>query len=621
MNKKRFLVFMSSLFVLMTICAQKGSDVPLGRSIILEKGLPESVPPLLSTHWSQDGGENCLLPYLNESHQTHVKTGCGATAMAQVMKFWNYPKHGIGSNYYYWQEVEGEEKTLFADFENTYYDWDNMIDIYKGNNGVTEEQLKAVGTLMEHIAVALQIKMSDSSPTQIEYIHTALKCFFGYNPQMRLLRTINGAYTMEEWLSIIYEELAAGRPIIMGGRYEGKYGEANHIFVADGYNEKGYVHLNLGKAKLSAGLNEDAYYDLTVSGQTYNEDMRMIIGISPELIETETTQIHVATPGTLKELMGGEVESTKICRLKVSGIINDTDIAWLNRLTKITVGQLSYIDLSDCSIEGNIMPEHAFGYLGQCYTLQEIILPDNLKEIGEAAFSECAGLYKIHLPNNLEILKRYSISDCRYLRSISLPSSLRIIDNNPFSWDKLDQLDVENGNDYFKVVDGALFNKDGSRLICAPLNRGGLYTIPDGTVKVGARALQGCDLIDKLAIPSSVENVASDALECVNLQHVYSYASEPRFASFFCKATYSGTLHVPVGCIDAYKNDVDKHWSLFSNIVDDLPNEDTGIAATEDNDSTDCYYDLSGKVVMKPVSGRIYIRRNTNGVCRIVLAP
>ena len=102
MKEMRLLVFTSFLFVLMTISAQLDSDVPLGRSIIQKKGLPEKVYPLLTTHWSQDGGENCLLPYLDESHQTHVKTGCGATAMAQVMKFWNYPKHGIGSNYYYW---------------------------------------------------------------------------------------------------------------------------------------------------------------------------------------------------------------------------------------------------------------------------------------------------------------------------------------------------------------------------------------------------------------------------------------------------------------------------------------------------------------------------------------
>ena len=567
MKKKCLLVFMSSLLVLMTISAQQNSDVPLGRSIIMKKGLPKSVPPLLSTHWSQDNGENCLLPYLDESHQTHVATGCGATAMAQVMKYWNYPEHGTGSNYYYWQEVDNEEKTLFADFENTYYDWDNMVDIYKDNDSVTEEQLNAVGTLMLHIAVALQMKLNKTSATQIEYIHTALKCFFGYNPQMRLLRTINGAYSMEEWLAIIYEELAEGRPIIMGGRYEGISRKADHIFVADGYDENGRVHLNLGKAKTNSGFNGDDYYDLTVTGETYNENMRMIIGISPENIETEVTHVHVANAGTLKEQMGDELESTKICRLKVTGVINDTDIAWLNQLTRITVGQLSYIDLSDCLIEGGKIPDNAFD---EAYTLQEIILPDNLIEFGEAAFSECSGLYKIHIPNNLEVLNRNSISNCRYLRSISLPHSLRVIDNNPFARDKLDQLVFENGNDYFKVVDGALFKKDGSLLICAPLNRGGRFTIPDGTVKVGAMALQGCDYIDQLVIPSSVEFVASDAFVCKNLQHIYSYASEPRIDVIALRSAFGGTLHVPVGCIEAYKT---KGWDRFSHIIDDLPNE------------------------------------------------
>jgi hypothetical protein len=346
----------------------------------------------------------------------------------------------------------------------------------------------------------------------------------------------------------------------------------------------------------------------------------MIIGISPDLIETETTQVHVATAGTLKEQMGGELESTKICRLKVTGEINDTDIAWLKRLTMMTVGQLSFIDLSDCSIENGIMPEHAFP---DCYTLQEIILPDNLKEIGEGAFGGCYGLYKLRLSQKLEVLKRYAFHDCRYLRYVTLPSSLRIIDNNPFGRDKFDQFEVEPDNTHFKAKNGTLMNMDETKLICAPLNRGGRYTIPDGIISVGPRALQGCDYIDELVIPSSVEYVVSDAFDCMNLQHVYSYASEPRFdaVAFNFSSAFSGTLHVPVGCIDAYKNATDKHWDLFSKIVDDLPNEDTGITVTENDDSTDCYYDLSGKVVLKPLSGRIYIRRNTNGSSRIVFEP
>ena len=97
----------------------------------------------------------------------------------------------------------------------------------------------------------------------------------------------------------------------------------NHIFVADGYDEEGNVHLNLGHGSLS----EDTYYDLTQTGVTYTEDLRMIIGISSETLPAETKDVVVTTPGSLLNVLGGETESQKICRLKVTGNLNAEDIA------------------------------------------------------------------------------------------------------------------------------------------------------------------------------------------------------------------------------------------------------------------------------------------------------
>ncbi|MBQ1647257.1 MAG: C10 family peptidase, partial [Bacteroidales bacterium] len=233
--------------------------------------------------------------------------------------------------------------------------------------------------LMLHIGIALEMKYTIhndtiDTPTLIEYIHTALKKYFGYNPNSRLVRFSHGAYSMDEWLAMIYRELSEGRPVLMGGRYKGTKGEANHIFVADGYDEDGKVHLNLGHANI--GFNKDTYYDLTRDDETYTREMRMIVGISPQTLPAELTTIHVSTPGTLVEKSGGKSESRKICRLKVSGTLNPTDVAWLKELAQSTTGQLSYLDLSDCDIQGNSLPESAFD---GCLALQEIILPNSLE--------------------------------------------------------------------------------------------------------------------------------------------------------------------------------------------------------------------------------------------------
>src|SRR5205085_2151074 len=58
-----------------------------------------TVSPMLTTSWNQDPDYNDLCPY-NYTDGQRTVTGCVATAMAQVMKFWNYPAQGKGSHTY-----------------------------------------------------------------------------------------------------------------------------------------------------------------------------------------------------------------------------------------------------------------------------------------------------------------------------------------------------------------------------------------------------------------------------------------------------------------------------------------------------------------------------------------
>lgn len=580
-----------------------------GKELIRRYGLKQSVAPMIKTHWSQDGGENCMLPFINQKGTVKADTGCGATALAQILKFWEYPSHGNSFNYYYWSNISGQEQVLYADFEHTNYDWDNMALIYKNNTTITKEQLNAVGTLMAHIGVALEMKYDrDGSATQIEYIHSVLKKYFGYNPYMRLVRMINGAYSMDEWLVMIYQELSEGRPILMGGRYTGSDGKtADHIFIADGYDNEGKVHLNLGKA--DSGFNKDTYYDLAKQGVTYNENMRMIIGITPYHIGEELTTVNVVTPGLLSDLLGGERSTQRICRLKITGIINKEDLSLIKRMSAVTTGQLSYLDLSECVIDGNSIPERAFS---ECYTLQEILLPDDVTEIREAAFYGCRGLLSIHLPENLIFLERYSLDDCRYLESIKLPQHFSRFDNNPLSRAKLSLLEIDLGNESYQVRNGALLSNSGKTIYSMPTKHKGKYIIPNGVEKIGVYAFRQCCMIDTLVIPASIKNLGRTSFTgCYGLKHVLCYAPTPpdMYAAFDNGS--SCVLHVPVGCADVYTA---AGWlDMFAIIVDDLQYP-TGLDNPHFYEYQEHkYYNLSGEEVNTMAPNRLYIFKDKTG--------
>lgn len=124
------------------------------RGIRYEAGSSSSraeVAPLVKTKWDQGAPYNNKCPLVGS---TRTYTGCVATAMAQVMKYHEWPTRGTGSHSYTWTTESGEKKTLSASF-NTTYDWANMLDEYTSTS--TTAQNDAVAKLMYHCGVSVDM--------------------------------------------------------------------------------------------------------------------------------------------------------------------------------------------------------------------------------------------------------------------------------------------------------------------------------------------------------------------------------------------------------------------------------------------------------------------------------
>ena len=79
-----------------------------------------TVAPLVTTTWGQDYPYNDSCPMVNEDRTV---VGCVATAMAQIMNYWEWPHRGEGSRSYQLSRPIGK---VSANFGETVYDWDNM---------------------------------------------------------------------------------------------------------------------------------------------------------------------------------------------------------------------------------------------------------------------------------------------------------------------------------------------------------------------------------------------------------------------------------------------------------------------------------------------------------------
>ena len=201
---------------------------------------------LLQTTWDQGGPFNCMHPFnIDNDFFTDdgyaVATGCVATAGAQIMKFHEWPTTGVGSHTDIYSFAG---YTPFANFGETIYLWDKMNDEYDICSYNGDEADIAVGTLMYHVGVAVDMKfgqlMSGGSGADTRKLATALETYFKYSKGITYHERTY--YSDEQWEDMVYGELAAGRPVLYGGQQES--GSA-HAFVCDGYKD-GLYHINWG---------------------------------------------------------------------------------------------------------------------------------------------------------------------------------------------------------------------------------------------------------------------------------------------------------------------------------------------------------------------------------------
>lgn len=241
-----------------------------------------AVAPLLGNiEWDQTSPYNNMCPKYDSVHV--AATGCVATAMAQVMAYYKYPKQlkaDIPGYVNRWNGIPMEIPTITR--EEGVYDWDNMLPKYNKEANATQQQKDAVAKLMYHCGAAVRMSYGPESGAAVS--SSKLAKYFGYDADL-MMDLSRSSFTLDKWMQIIDTELAAGRPVLYGGQSS----ENGHQFICDGKDENGLYHINWGWSG-----NQNAYFDLSIlnpekggtgSGSAadgFNRYCTMTIGIAPD---------------------------------------------------------------------------------------------------------------------------------------------------------------------------------------------------------------------------------------------------------------------------------------------------------------------------------------------------
>jgi len=298
-------------------------EMVMNEGRLMSKNGGRKVDVLVSTRWNQNYPYNYYCPEYAGCPGGHFYVGCVATAMAQIMKYWNHPLQGQGSHTYTSQAhpytnqhpANVPSHTCTANFGATTYDWDNMPNRLVSSSPI--EQIQAVATLSYHCAVAVDMDWDyDGSGSNSLVASQAIAQYFKYTNAAVYQRRANFSATV--WAQKVRESLDMGWPLLYSGTEEGApYG---HAFVLDGYDDNDLYHFNFGWS----GSGDDW---LTFENMDYHVNDGAIFNFAPA--ETYASTAQAPTGFTVTPADNNELSAT---------------LTWTNPSKTLTNANLSSID-------------------------------------------------------------------------------------------------------------------------------------------------------------------------------------------------------------------------------------------------------------------------------------
>ena len=233
------------------------------------------VPNFVNTQWEQGSPYNGMCP---KELLATCPTGCVATAMGQIMRYFSYPAKGKGTGSY----TVGSGLLKHTGAINNTYEWQKMLASYGNSSGSSNKQ--AVQELMYDCGLAVNMHYEKDASSAFSY-DAAIAFFKHFSYDSLAVRYYSrDFFSDEEWTDMVYHELALKRPILYSGYDSGK--KSGHAFLLTGNDEEGKVWVNWGWGRKSNGESYDGFFSLDAmtlgSSYNFNSVQDMVIGLRPQ---------------------------------------------------------------------------------------------------------------------------------------------------------------------------------------------------------------------------------------------------------------------------------------------------------------------------------------------------
>ena len=208
------------------------------------------------------------------------------------------------------------------------------------------------------------------------------------------------------------------------------------------------------------------------------------------------------------------------------------------------------------------------GVFAECRYLNSISIPESITSIDDGMFRECHSLSSIEIHNNITSIGSLAFYFCKSLTSLTIPNSVTVIEDLAFSeCSSLTSIDVDKNNQSYTSIDGVLYNKDITSLICCPAGTNlTSITVPNTVNVIEEHAFSDCANLRFIKFGSMITEIAEDAFsECENILSITIMSELPPIIDedTFEYLSESVRIIVPYKASKNYK--AANYWNKFTN--------------------------------------------------------
>ena len=331
------------------------------------------VGPLCQTIWNQNFPYNSQCPEDPEGNGGYVYAGCVATAMGQVMKYYDWPPIGTGSHTYY---PSGYDQQT-ANFGETEYHFELMPNALDSLS--TEEDYFYIAQFLHHCGIAVDMQYSGSgSGAYSDDVPPTLRQYFRYTCEDHITNYGGGwwgqGYSNEEWAQMLKEGgLDENIPLYYSGQDDNWQG--GHAFVCDGYDENDYFHFNWGWSGRDdawcpiGALNTTKYAFNTMTGFTGHiiPDSEEYLNRPEEITDfnivenDDMTSVTITWTNPEYSLNGEPLDDFNIY------VYRDGEIVFMSEPVKGTEMEIMDVDLEEGLYHYSVIAENEAGFSKRSY--------------------------------------------------------------------------------------------------------------------------------------------------------------------------------------------------------------------------------------------------------------